>query len=168
MRNEPVYDEKTLEWLRQFEGLGLSGDQKRLLAYAHAHADRFTSRDYQKLIGLDIYAASNSIKELIRKGLVQSTGTRSRIYKVVQAAAGPSEVPDELINVMGKLAGGAALTNRHVRDALGVSRLTAARYLSRWVESGWLRPVKRGRGSRYRSTEKLNVSLSKCINDQRD
>lgn len=57
LRNQPVYDHATLEWLQRFKDLDLSGDQKRLLAYAHAHGNRFTSRDYQKLTGLDIYKA---------------------------------------------------------------------------------------------------------------
>ena len=57
LRNEPICDRKTLEWLKQFADVELSGDQKRMLVYAHAHAhgDRFTSREFQKVIETDIY-----------------------------------------------------------------------------------------------------------------
>ncbi|MFQ5594008.1 MAG: ATP-binding protein [Anaerolineae bacterium] len=47
LRNTPVYSVETLRWLRQFEPLDLSGNQKRLLAYAREHDGTFTSRAYQ-------------------------------------------------------------------------------------------------------------------------
>ncbi|MFH1084004.1 MAG: hypothetical protein V1751_11505, partial [Pseudomonadota bacterium] len=42
-----------------------------VLAYSHAHAGRFTSRVYQKLVGVDIYTASKDIKDLIRQNIVR-------------------------------------------------------------------------------------------------
>ena len=53
-----------------------------MLAYAHAHSDRFTSRDYQKVINTDIYGASSAIKDMIRKDVARSTGKGSRVYEV--------------------------------------------------------------------------------------
>ena len=44
LRNTPIYGQQTIRWLAQFEPLRLSGNQKRLLAYAKAHGGRFTSR----------------------------------------------------------------------------------------------------------------------------
>lgn len=49
-RTEPLYDCDTLSWFRQFKGVGLSGDQKRMLAYARVHGSRFTRRNYQEVI----------------------------------------------------------------------------------------------------------------------
>jgi ATP-dependent DNA helicase RecG len=43
LRNELVYDRETLEWLRRFDGIDLTGDQKRLMAYARA---RFPVHEY--------------------------------------------------------------------------------------------------------------------------
>lgn len=161
LRNEPIYDRATLEWLRQFDPFGLSGDQKRLLAYARAHGDRFTSREYQKLTGLDLYRASNSIKELIRRGVARSAGKGSRVYEIQPPNPRDAALPKELEQVFSTIGRTGSLTNHEVQQALRVSRLTAARYLRRWVEEGWLRLAGRGRWSRYEPTSRLNVSLSK-------
>ena len=47
----------TFNWLRQLESMGLSLDQKRVLASAHSHQDRITSRDVQSLLKTEIYGA---------------------------------------------------------------------------------------------------------------
>jgi len=168
LRNQPVYDRQTLEWLSRFKDFELSGDQKRLLAYAHAHEDRFTSRDYQKLVGLDIYGASSSIKDLIRKGVVRSLGKGSRVYEIAKSPALRDNLPEELERVIKKLGHAEVITNTHVRDALRVNRITAARYLRHWVESGWLQLAGKGRSSRYEFTARLNVSPSKPPGNKRE
>jgi hypothetical protein len=66
LRNEVVYDAETLQWLSQYGGLGLSRDQRRLLAWGHSHGGTFTSREYQKLVGTDIYGASSGSAESTR------------------------------------------------------------------------------------------------------
>jgi hypothetical protein len=57
LRNTPVYPPETLRWLKQFDGYDLSPNQRRLLAYAHAHGGQFTSRSYQKFAGVHLYTA---------------------------------------------------------------------------------------------------------------
>jgi hypothetical protein len=161
LRNQPVYDHATLVWLDRFKDFNLSGDQKRLLAYAHAHGDRFTSRDYQKLAKLDIYGASNSIKDLIRKGAVRSPSKGSRIYEIAEFDASLEQLPEELGRLVRELGQGEVITNQQVRSVLGVNRITAARYLRHWAETGWLRLVGKGRGSRYEPSSQLNETLSK-------
>lgn len=160
LRNEPVYDRVTLGWLQQFDAFDLTGDQKRLLAYARVHGGEFTSREYQKLVGIDLYTASNSIKVLIRKGIAQSTGRGSRVYRIAGGYPTDGLPPEELVRVLGGLASEETVSNRRVRETLGVSRPTAARYLQEWVEAGWLSPVGSGRGSSYQRTSRLNVSTS--------
>lgn len=149
LRNEPIYDDATLAWLKGFAAQDLTGDQKRLLAFAHAHGDRFTSRDYQKLAELDLYAASNSIKDMIRKGVVRSQGKGSRVYEVRTPGLAVREVPEDLAQVLVAVRQGAPLTNATVREILGVSRPTAARLLGTWSQDGWLKLTGRGRGTRY-------------------
>ncbi len=161
LRNQPVYDQATMKWLKQFKDIALSGDQKRLLAYAHAHDDRFTSQAYQKLAELDIYGASKSIKDLIRKGVVRSTGKGSRTYEVVETHPYLGQVPEGIERLIQRFGEVKTLTNKQVRMGLGVNRLTAARHLREWVETGWLQLVGKGRGSYYERTSRLNVSLSK-------
>lgn len=138
LRNQPIYDRATLEWLQQFKEFNLSGDQKRILAYAHAHGDCFTSRDYQKLTGLDIYGASSSIKDLTRKGVVRSTKRGGRVYQVVEPVEVSPDMPDEFKRLLPILQRKKQITNQDLRNALGIARNTASRLLREWQELGWL------------------------------
>ena len=149
LRNQPVYNQATLKWLQRFKNFSLSGDQKRLLAYAHSHGGRFTSRDYQKLAGLDIYGASNSIKDLIRKWVARSIGKGSRIYEIVELTASPSAVPDELERLLPLLHHKGSIRNKDVCRALSTKPKTATRLLDRLVLEGWLDRVGERRGTRY-------------------
>jgi ATP-dependent DNA helicase RecG len=149
LRNEPVYSRQTLSWLQAFGELKLSGDQKRLLAYAHAHGNRFTSRDYQKLTGLDIYGASSSIKELIRKGAARSTAKGSRIYEVVSPADLTVTVPLAVAALLPVLAAGGAVTNHDIRQSLQTSRVSATRIANDLCRAGWLQRQGSGRWTRY-------------------
>ena len=148
LRNQPVYDAQTIAWLRQFDHLELSGDQKRILAFARAHDECFTSREYQKLVGIDLYTASNSIKTLIRKGAVQSIKKGSRVYRVVEADQKVMP-PEGLQRVLDSMPVNGKITNRLTRTVLKIPHPTAARYLREWVETGWLKPEGKGRGRYY-------------------
>lgn len=151
--NEPVYDRETLEWLRQFDGIDLSGDQKRLLAYARAHDFRFTNRDFQKLAGLDLYSASNSIKALIRKGVVCSTGKGSRIYEVVKPVSTLTELPRGVVQLLPLLLKKGAISNEDIRAVRDVSRSIATRLATDLWQGGWLERSGEGRWTRYRLSE---------------
>jgi ATP-dependent DNA helicase RecG len=155
LRNQPVYDRETLEWLSGFETFDLTGDQKRILAYAHANENRFTSRVFQQLVGLDIYRASNSIREMMRKGVVRSPRRGSRVYEVIEPGrAGELPVPDDVIRIMEDVAG-RPVTNEDVQRVLGVSRPTAIRYLRHWTTLGLLDRVGKGSQTRYHFTSSV-------------
>lgn len=150
LRNQPVYDRPTMEWLQRFEGASLSGDQKRLLAFARSHGGRFTSREYQKLVGLDIYGASNSIRDLVKKGIARPTHRGSRIYQIIEPGIETENPPPEELQAIWKAIGmSQPITNEAVQTVLGVSRSTATRYLRGWVNLGWLEPVGRTSQRRY-------------------
>lgn len=148
LRNEPIYDSATLEWLSKFKSVELSGDQKRMLAYAYAHGDRFTSRDFQKVVGTDIYGASNAIKDMMRKGVVRATEKGGRVYKVREPLAAQPDMPAELVQLLPTLQKKGRLTNADVRRVLGVARNTAARLLGELAAASWLiHSGKRGAGA---------------------
>jgi len=150
LRNEPIYDRATLEWLKQFAGIELSGDQKRVLAYAHAHGDCFTSRDYQKVVETDIYGASNAIKDMIRKGAVRSTDKGSRVYEVKEPLMSHPDMPEALIQLLPMLQRKGSLTNGDVRKICNMSRISAVRLLNELVAAEWLKGTgKRGVGALY-------------------
>jgi len=150
LRNQPVYDSDTLKWLERFGAYGLSGDQKRLLAYARAHGNGFTSKDYQKLADLDIYTASNSIKELIRKGIARSPSKGSRIYEISEPILEKPEMPPVLVRLLPILQRKRGITNQDIRKTLNISRPTASRLAMRLCESGWLRREGAKRWAKYK------------------
>lgn len=150
LRNQPIYDSATLQWLCQYDELGLSMDQKRVLAFAHAHEDRFTSRDVQTLLETDIYGASALIKDLIRKGAARSAGKGSRLYGVQQPLQMRGDMPRELAKLLPGLNRRGHLRNRDLQFELHQTRISATRKLKEWVAAGWLaKPAKRGLGALY-------------------
>jgi len=150
LRNEPIYDRAMLEWLSKFKAVELSGDQKRILAHAHAHGDRFTSRDCQTLLGTDIYGASTAIKDMIRKGVARSPEKRSRIYLIQQPFAAHTDMPAGFTNLLRVLQRNGGLRNEDVRRTLAVNRIAATRYLRDLTAAGWLiKPNKHGLGALY-------------------
>ncbi len=156
LRNEVVYDAETLQWLSQYDGLGLSRDQRRLLAWGHSHGGTFTSREYQKLAGTDIYGASQNIKNLIRRGLAVSERKGGRVYRVLEAAVPPA-VPEELAPLLALLRERGFIKNADVREALGVTRERATDLLSDWREHEWLRREGERKGTRYLPGPRLAI-----------
>jgi ATP-dependent DNA helicase RecG len=161
LRNTPVYSLETLRWLKQFEHLELSGNQKRLLAYAKEHDGRFTSRAYQKLVGVDIYTASRDIKDLIRKGLVRRTKKGGRVYRVVEPEIKmPVEISQELHIIAPKLLQKGYIKNEDVRRLLKVNRIQATRFLSQLVDQGYLEKKGERRWTYYVPTSQAYEALS--------
>jgi ATP-dependent DNA helicase RecG len=154
LRNEVVFDAETLQWLSRYDGEGLSRDQRRLLAWGHSHGGAFTSREYQKLVGTDIYGASRDIKDLIRRGLAVSDKKGGRIYRILESAA-PSAVPQDLEPLLVLLRENGFIKNADVRRALGISREHATELLNGWSGDKWLQREGQGRGTRYLPGQKL-------------
>jgi predicted HTH transcriptional regulator len=149
LHNAPVYSAETIRWLKRFEGQELNQNQKRLLAYAHSHDDRFTSRAFQKLVGVDIYAASRYIMDLRRKGIAQPLKKGGRVYSVSFPGGKPEEVPKELKRCLTRVFKKGYLTNTAVRKILGVNRIQATRLLNEWISFGLLKKRGKGRWTRY-------------------
>lgn len=150
LKNTPVYTLETMRWLDQFESLGLSGDQKRLLAYARERDGTFTNRMYQQLTHADPYTAAREIRELVRKGIALLPQKGGRVYHLSPDIAAPSvEKPKEYAALEPILVSRGFVQNRDVRRTLGVSLHQANRIARRLVDQGWLRPEGERRGRRY-------------------
>lgn len=152
LRNQPIYDRATLEWLQQYKDLDLSGDQMRLLVYARAQGGAFTSRAYQKLVGIDPYGASLSIKGLTRTGVARSTGRGSRVYQIVEASTALPAHPPELTRLLPAFRERQEISNSDIRAVLDVRRHAATRVADALVKAGWLERTGFGRWTRYRLT----------------
>jgi ATP-dependent DNA helicase RecG len=154
LRNTPVYDAQTRHWLRRFAPLDLSLDQKRVLAFAKAHSLRFTNRDVQKLLRLDIYSARNLIRTLINKRIVRLTEPRGRVYEVVTQLEG-EPLPNDLAAVLPLFERPQGVANRDLQAAWGLSRHQTQRRARALVDAGWLElTASRGRGAVYRVGER--------------
>lgn len=150
LRNTPAYSAQTMRWLAQFEPLRLSGNQKRLLAYAREHGGAFTSQAYQKLVRVDLYAASREIKDLIRKGIVRLPTRGGRVYELVPLSGQRApDKPEEYVAIEPMLKAKGHVTNADIRGALDVSPWQARRIARRLVEAGWLSSRGKNRGRRY-------------------
>jgi ATP-dependent DNA helicase RecG len=149
LRNQPVYDRQTMEWMKQFTGMDLTGHQKRLLAFARAHGGQFTSGELQKLVGIGVYEASNEIKTLIRKGLVRLLRKKGKLYQVIEPAEAAQKFPSEYLPLLEEIKTQGFITNRDIRRILLVERHTALQIARDLVASGWLIPEGEKRGYRY-------------------
>jgi len=156
--NTPIFPPETLKWLRQFEPLGISPTQRRLLAYAHTQGGRFTSRDLQKLAGIGVYEASQQIKDLIRKGIVRLSQKRGRVYTVLaEPESTTAEKPPEYALLEPILAQKGYVTNKDIREALGISAVQARRVAVRLQFDGWLHAEGDKRGRRYLPKRELST-----------
>lgn len=151
LRNTPIYSVETLRWLAQFDALEISGHQKRLLVYAKEHDRVFTSRAYQRLVNIDIYRASQDIKDLIRKGLVRLPSKGGRVYELATpTSVAPSpDKPAEYLALEPVIRRQGYVTNADIRQALTLSRRQAVRVAERLVSDGWLTPEGERRARRY-------------------
>jgi ATP-dependent DNA helicase RecG len=150
LRNTVVYLPETLRWLARFKPLQLNGNQKRILVYAREHQNTFTSREYQKLVGVDIYQASRDIKDLIHKGLVKLPRKGGRIYELFSLASRTiSEKPPEYAALEPVLKEKGFIKNEDIRRVLGVSQFSANRIAKRFIADGWLKSEGSKRGMRY-------------------
>ncbi|MEW5807436.1 MAG: ATP-binding protein [Acidobacteriota bacterium] len=70
LKNTPVFDEKTQEWLQRFSSYKLNNRQKRVLAWAYNHGNRFSNRDYQTLGKVDRDIAYREILDMERMKIV--------------------------------------------------------------------------------------------------
>ena len=147
LRNSMVWSEETRAWLARFKDKQLSQNQMRLLAMARQQEGRFTSAQYQKLAVLDIYAASQDIKELIRKGLVRLEKKGGRLYRLGEAELGAS--PEDFQRLAEVLAGKGRLVNSDLRGIWGLDRQSALRRVKSLLESGWLEAKGNRRGRYY-------------------
>lgn len=151
LRNTVAYSPETLCWLAQFETMELNGNQKRILVYAKEHQNAFTSREYQKLAGVDIYQASRDIRDLIGKGLVKLHRKGGRIYALFSSGipVAAAEIPSEYATLEPVLKKKGYIKNEDIRMVLGVSRRQAVRVAGKLVDQGMLKVSGRGRERRY-------------------
>ncbi len=150
LKNQPMYSIDDMEWLKQFSDLDLNPNQKRMLIFAKAHGNSFTSRNYQKLCDLGIYEAGKEIKEMIRLSVITLNKKGGRIYRLQPKQKwGIVEEPTEYVPLKQIIYKKGFLKNSDIQEALAVSRFKATKLAKTFVEIGLLRREGKGKGSRY-------------------
>jgi ATP-dependent DNA helicase RecG len=159
LRNTPVLDDSTLEWLKQFSPYPLSPRQKRILTYARVHGGIFSSSDYQKF-GVDRDGAYVEIKALVRQGLVEPLKKHGKVYRVREIREEGASLPG-LTWVMEFLKEKGYFTFRELKVPPSLSREKARALIRDWVDQGYLTPSGKGKATRFQMTEKLRPLLEK-------
>lgn len=137
-----IYNEMLLAWLARFSEFRLTDAQKRVLAYGRLHGYRFTLGHFAKLTEVSLYAASEAVDDLVRKGVVRVLKKGSDFYRILEPLYVVSDVPNFLIP---RLKNKGWLANRHVRRGLGVRRHTARKLLRIWCADRWV--IKKGKSA---------------------
>ncbi|MCD6310306.1 MAG: putative DNA binding domain-containing protein [Candidatus Eremiobacteraeota bacterium] len=82
LKLDPIYDKETQKWLRRFNRYPLGPDHVRILAFAHAHADTFSTMDYRRENKVDRDTAYREVQDMVKMGIIQKIpGSRTR-YKI--------------------------------------------------------------------------------------
>ncbi len=156
LKSKPIYRQDTMHWLSQLERLGLSRNQKRILAYAREHHGKFSTRDYQSLCKVDPYTAGRDIRDLIRKGIIVRDKPRGRTYRLVEETQAESkQPPEEILSLMPILETRGFVKNADFREVFQISISQARNMARRLVETGWLIPEGERKGRKYRLAKTL-------------
>jgi ATP-dependent DNA helicase RecG len=159
LRNTPVLDDSTLEWLERFSRYPLSPRQKRILTYARVHGGIFSSSDYQKF-GVDRDGAYVEIKALVRQGLVEPLKKHGKVYRVRETGETESSIPG-LAWVMEFLGEKRFFTFRELKLPRSLSRRKARALMRDLVDAGYFTSSGKGKATRYHVTDKLRPFLEK-------
>jgi ATP-dependent DNA helicase RecG len=164
LRNQPIYNEKDLEWLERYHDLKLKPEQKRAILFGHSHGDRLTSRQYQSVSQVDIYQASRDLKDLVKKGVLALPQKGGRVYTILEKPVpllqNEKKILQTLFPIFDVFKQKDFLTNTDIRKAMKVGRIQASRIVRELVDLGFLVREGRGRGARYMRPKAKNESSS--------
>lgn len=159
LRNTPVLDDLTREWLKQFSLYSLNPRQKKILAYSRVHGGVFSSSDYQKF-GVDRDGAYVEIKALVRQGLVEPLKKHGKLYRVREIREEEVSFPG-LTWVVEFLKEKGYFTFQELELPPSLSRKKARALIRDLVDEGYLTPSGKGKATRYQMTDKLGPLTEK-------
>jgi len=158
LRNTPIFDEGTQDWLQKFSGQPLNSRQKHILAYARVHGMIFSSSDYQKF-GVDRDTAYMEIKDLVQRGIVQLLKKHGKAYRILTDEGQTVTLPG-LSWVMEALEKKGFFTLQDVKQPKSISREKALEMMRELAEQGYFTVSGRGRGSKYQPTERFRLQFA--------
>jgi ATP-dependent DNA helicase RecG len=157
LRNTPIFDEGTRDWLQKFGGQPLNSRQKHILAYARVHGMIFNSSDYQKF-GVDRDTAYGEIKDLVQRGIAQPLKKHGKAYRVLThegeaiGLAGLGWVTEALEKK-------GFFTLQDLKQPESLSRGKALEMMRDLAAQGYFTVSGRGRGIKYHPTERFQLQF---------
>jgi hypothetical protein len=94
LRNHVLMSPEALSWLRQFDAFDLSPQERLALAYLRVN-DRLYNRDYVRLTNCTSVEATQALRRLTEKAVVEMKGTRGGAYYTL-----PDQMPEPPPNLL--------------------------------------------------------------------
>jgi ATP-dependent DNA helicase RecG len=140
-------------WIRELETRGeLTGDDRLILVHA-ARGQTLTNATVRRLLHVDANTARNALKRLCDQALLRQDGQRGgATYHLVESLRPPAGLrlpPDDLADLIERLAADRPITNTDVRGATGLDRTESLAVLDRLLTEGRLVRTGTRRGTRY-------------------
>jgi len=140
-------------WIHELERRGtLRGSDRIALVHA-ARGETLTNKRVRELTATDAHTARDILHRLRDEGFLEQHGQRGgasyTLSGTLQAPAGLRLSPDELGDIVARLAEAGPITNTDVRKATGLDRTDALAILDRLVNNGRLIRTGQRRGTRY-------------------
>jgi ATP-dependent DNA helicase RecG len=157
LRNTPIFDEGTRDWLQKFGGQPLNSRQKHILAYARVHGMIFNSSDYQKF-GVDRDTAYGEIKDLVQRGIAQPLKKHGKAYRVLTDEGQTVGLPG-LSWVTEAIEKKGFFTLQDLKQPKSISRGKALEMMRELAEQGYFTVSGRGRGIKYHPTERFQLQF---------
>ncbi len=143
-------------WIRELEHRGALRGADRLLLVHAARGEELTNARVRRILGVDASAARAALQRLRDEGFLEQRGQRGgasyRLNGTLNPPAGLRLSPEELEDIVVRLAVEHPLSNSDVRAATGLDRAEALALLDRMVRGGRLRRTGERRGTRYHAS----------------
>lgn len=140
-------------WVRELENRGTLEASDRIVLVHGARGESLTNAHVRALVQTDSRQARAILQRLRDEGLLVQHGQRGaatyRLAESLRPPAGLRMSPDEIADLVHRLADDTSISNADVRSATGLDRVESLSILDRLVRDGRLRRTGQRRGTRY-------------------
>lgn len=151
-RGRSVFAAEDRLWIAGLSDLGLTGNEKLALVYAHRHGS-ISNHDLRSLRRVDAQESRSVLQGLVTRGLFdvvgERRGTRYMLTPLAQSRRRRSQPGEQVEIVVAHAARQGSIANRDVRGLLGVEAPEARSILEAAVAEGFLVAVGERRARRY-------------------
>jgi ATP-dependent DNA helicase RecG len=140
-------------WIHELERRGTLRGLDRIALVHAARGETLTNKRVRQLAAVDAHTARDVLHRLRDQGFLEQHGQRGgasyRLSGTLRPPAGLQLSPEELADVVARLAGAGPISNSDVRAATGLDRAEALAVLDRLVREGRLVRTGQRRGAKY-------------------